>query len=365
MCCFENQKSQICFQSSILFLLLLVADNPLFSQAFKILHYTETSGFDHQTRSMSYNMFQQLGAQNNFTADDDGTGNAFNTLSNLQQYSAIVFANTTGDAILDSAQRSNFEQYITAGGNVIGIHSASDTYRHSTANGTNTGMWDFYPELIGASVQQNPNHVSGTPFYNMHVQQVHPLVNGIPDPWYKAEEYYYWQFGYFDSLNNNILLKVDSTIGPNGMVNSYDSSRATAWYKVLPAGNRIFYTSLGHDISNYTTDSVFINFIRNAILWTSGAVTSNEKYNPDFDAAYCFPNSFREKLYIQINSARFSECYWQINNTQGESVVCSKSTDQKKFEINFRNLPDGIYFMNLIFDDQVIVKKIIKINAGN
>ena len=81
-----------------------------------ILHYSETSGFDHQTRGVSLAMFQGLGLANNFQIDDDQTGDSFNSLSNLEQYDLIVFSNTSGDGILDANQRTNFEAYINNGG---------------------------------------------------------------------------------------------------------------------------------------------------------------------------------------------------------------------------------------------------------
>lgn len=338
-------------------------NHSLFSLSFKILHYTETSGFDHQTRSVSYDMLQQLGLQYNFIVDTDSSGDAFNTSGNLQQYSVIVFANTTGDAILDSTQRNNFEQYISNGGNVIGIHSASDTYRHSTANGSNTGTWDFYPELIGASVQQNPSHVTGTPFYNMHNVQPHSLLAGIPDPWYKAEEYYYWQYGYFDTTGNNILLKVDSTIGPNGLVNSYDSVRATTWYKILPTGNRVFYTSLGHSATNYTGDTLFKKLILNAILWTAGVTIGIEEFVPDSSIVICYPNPFYEKIFIRVTfPGNFKDCEWEFCNPQKAIIMHSKITNQQLVEIECSNLPGGIYYLTFVFTNDVIVKKLIKIN---
>src|SRR6266436_4277008 len=103
-----------------------------FGQPTKILHYTETSGFDHQTRAVSFAMFQQMGVQHGFTVDDDSTGQSFNSLTNLQQYDVVVFSNTSGDSILDAVQKQNFEQYMNGNGAFIGIHAASDTYRHST-----------------------------------------------------------------------------------------------------------------------------------------------------------------------------------------------------------------------------------------
>ena len=161
----------------------------------RVLHFTKTSGFDHNTREVSFAKFQSIAADLGVEVDDDATGVTFSDPSALALYDVIVFANTSGNAILDATQRANFEAYIANGGSMLGIHAASDTYRHSTANGNNTGTWDFYPELIGASVQENPNHVSGIPLYAMEHIGTHASTTNLPDPWEKNEEYYYWRDG--------------------------------------------------------------------------------------------------------------------------------------------------------------------------
>ena len=237
-----------------------------------ILHYTETSGFDHQTRMQSLAMFQDIAAQHGLTVVDDQDGSNFDDLAVLQQFAVVVFSNTSGDAILDPQQRANFEAYVNGGGSYLGIHAASDTYRHSTANGGNTGSWDFYSELVGASVQQNPNHVSGTPVYAMQHLAPHASTASLPDPWVKAEEYYYWENGYYRP-DNITVLEVEETVGPNNQVNSYDAARPMSWYRTHTQGGRIFYTALGHVASNYTSDTLFRAHIRDAILWCLGGPT--------------------------------------------------------------------------------------------
>lgn len=79
-------------------------------------------------------MFQQFGTNNNFIITNDVDGTNFNSLSNLQQFDLIVFSNTSGNTILDNIQKLNFENYINNGGTILGIHSATDTYKHSSAN---------------------------------------------------------------------------------------------------------------------------------------------------------------------------------------------------------------------------------------
>ena len=236
----------------------------------KVLHYTETSGYDHTTRTVLRQMFENMGTVCGFTVDNDSTGDAFNSLVNLQQYSVVVFSNTSGDAILNATQQANFEAYIAGGGSYLGIHAASDNYRHSTANGTNTGTWDWYAELVGASVQQAPNHVSGTPVYAMSHIGSHQSLSNVPDPWVKDEEYYYWQNGYYDSINNVPVLEVEETVSPGGTVESYDSIRPMSWYRYLAGGGKMYYTALGHQASDYTSDAEFIAHLTDAMHWLLG-----------------------------------------------------------------------------------------------
>lgn len=252
-----------------LFLFCLVsAPAATFAQCggtFKVLHYTETTGYDHNTRSQSLSMFQSWESADDFVVTTDNNGDEFNSLSNLQQYAVVVFSNTSGDNGLNSTQRANFEAYINGGGSYLGIHAASDTYRHSTANGGSTGTWDWYAENVaGATVQQSPNHTSQNHNNTMtHEEAGHPTLTSVPSPWNKTEEYYYWENGY---LNNSFteLLRVGSTGG-----NSYDAARMMAHCKDLSGGGRAFYTALGHSGNNYTNDQNFQQLIRNALNWVA------------------------------------------------------------------------------------------------
>ena len=110
---------------SVLFLLACITS---FGQS-KILHYTETSGFDHNTRNASLSMFQGIALNEGFLVTDDLTGDEFTSLANLEPFDVVVFSNTSGNNILDATQRANFETYISNGGSYLGIHAASDTYR--------------------------------------------------------------------------------------------------------------------------------------------------------------------------------------------------------------------------------------------
>ena len=319
----------------------------LFAQSFRVLHYSETSGYDHQTRSVSLSMFQDIALANNFLVDDDLTGDAFNSLSNLEQYALVVFSNTSGDAILDANQRANFEAYINDGGSYLGIHAASDTYRHSSANGANTGAWDFYAELVGASVQQNPNHVSGTPQYQMNHIGSHPTTVNLPNPWIKNEEYYYWETGYFGS-NNNPVLEVEETIGPNNMVNSYDAIRPMSWYRELSSGGRMFYTALGHSTSNFTSDQDFVQHITDAILWIAD-ITTEIQEAPTNESLRIVRFGYQLLITVDGKTPQRTALYTILGKEFAKGNTSS---------INVEELPKGVYLLKALLNDQVYFRKI-------
>ncbi len=313
-----------------------------FSQStYQVLHYSETSGFDHATRVNSLSMFQGF---QNLTVTDDQTGVNFNSLSNLTQYDLIVFSNTSGDAILDSAQRSHFEQYMLQGGNLIGIHAATDTYRHSTANGSKTGTWDFYAETLGGSVQQNPNHVAGTPAYLISKIGSHPTTLNLPDPWNKNEEYYYWENGYLDTAIQ-VVLNVETTVGPNNQINSYDSARAVSWYKELSGGSRIFYTSAGHANSNFTSDSLFIQHLNDAVAWCLRQPTSLDMQRLEKNVFTIYPNPSSNQLSVSTNE-ELNNPELIIHDSKGQ-VVLRRLMSNSNLELDVSGFQSGSYIITL------------------
>lgn len=279
--------------------LLLLFFNFFALQAQSILHFTRTSGYDHNTRNESFGMFTAICAQIGASLVNDATGDQFSDLSSLLQFDVIVFSNTSGDAILDAQQRQNFETYIANGGNVLGIHAASDTYRRSTANGNNTGTWDFYAELIGASVQEGPNHVNGTPEYAMHHIGMHTSTSSLPDPWVKNEEYYYWENGFLGS-ENEVVLEVEETVGPNGMVNSYDAPRPMSWHRTVPNGTKVFYTALGHATSNFNDDDNFRAHITDALVWLLDGTTGAQELGEN--STFIFPNPANGTISVRTDT---------------------------------------------------------------
>ena len=226
----------------------------------KVLVFTKTSGFNHNTKSQSVAMLEQIGTTLGFEVTVDDSGSEFDSSSNLNQYEIIFFTNTSGNT-LNASQRSNVESYAAQGGNFISNHAASDGYGHSTAttvSGGGKGVWDWYSENVtGCSVRNNPNHTSNNFAATVTIQnQNNQLTTGISFPWNDNEEWYYWEGGYIAGPFTE-LLRVSDTGS-----NSYDDARMTSHYWERPDGGISFYSSMGHSASKYS-DTEFVQLMTN------------------------------------------------------------------------------------------------------
>lgn len=115
-----------------------------FAQSFKVLVFSKTEGFRHNSIDEGIAAIQQLGLDNNFGVDATEDASLFTT-ENLNQYAAVIFLSTTGN-VLNSEQQTAFEQYIQSGGGFVGIHAASDTEYD----------WPWYGGLVGAYFDSHP-----------------------------------------------------------------------------------------------------------------------------------------------------------------------------------------------------------------
>ena len=107
--------------------------------AFKVLVFSKTTGFRHDSIPEGIAAVQKLGQDNNFAVDTTEDSALF-TDQNLAQYQAVVFMSTTGDPLGTQEQKDAFQRYIQGGGGFVGVHAAADS-------GYN---WAWYGKLVGA-----------------------------------------------------------------------------------------------------------------------------------------------------------------------------------------------------------------------
>lgn len=137
--------------------LLPIAGHSAAPGADRVLIFTHTAMFQHDSIPLAVATLRQLSAEAGLTADKSDDPRDFRP-DNLARYRAVVFANTTGD-VLDAAQQAAMEQFIRNGGGFMGVHAAADTEYD----------WPWYGELVGAWFHQHPSMVAaaGTPGWAM------------------------------------------------------------------------------------------------------------------------------------------------------------------------------------------------------
>ncbi len=227
--------------------LILIADQTGFAQikkensraagnpAYKILVFTKTTGFRHDSIPAAIAAVQNLAAQNGFRVDATEDAAAFNA-ANLTQYRAVIFLLTTGN-LLNLEQRQAFENYIRSGKGFVGVHSASDTEYD----------WAWYGGLVGARFLNHPQIQTAT----VRVEnRNHVSTAGLPANWTRTDEWY--NFGTNPRGNVTVLANLDESTYTGGSMNG---DHPIAWFHSYDGG-RAWYTGGGHTTESYS-ESLF------------------------------------------------------------------------------------------------------------
>ena len=196
----------------------------------KVLVFTKTTGYRHESIETGVETITELGKQNGFDVAHSEDANVF-TEENLSQYQLVIFLNTTGD-ILNEGQQKTFEAYIKTGGNFMGIHSAADTEYD----------WPWYGRLVGAYFLDHPKKANAEV---IKIDHSHLSCKYLPERWSRYDEWYNYK-----SINTDIhiLLELDETTyrgGKNGI------HHPITWYHEYDGG-KAFYTGMGHTKESYT-----------------------------------------------------------------------------------------------------------------
>lgn len=220
------------------------------SDTWRVLVFSRTTGFRHDSIPAGIAAVQALGVDNGFSVDASEDAAVF-TAANLATYDAVIWLNTTG-AVLDAAQKAAFADYIEGGGGYVGVHSAADTEYD----------WPFYGELLaGAWFASHPAIQSAT----LHVEDAsHPAVSDLPTTFDMTDEWY--NFRSNPRADAQVLLVLDETsYAPGG--GAMGADHPIAWARSVGKG-RAFYTGLGHRIETFA-DPRMRSHLAGAIGWVS------------------------------------------------------------------------------------------------
>ncbi|KAG9075003.1 hypothetical protein FRC06_010329, partial [Ceratobasidium sp. 370] len=169
--------------------------NPLLA---KVLLYTYTDGFRHDSIPTAIKQLQAWGPYYNISFDATEDQGKFTT-ANLAQYDAILCVHTTGRVFSDASQTA-FADYLNKGGNFAAIHAASAGYLDK--------IWAPYTNALGATFDHHPRRQNATFVKEM---QNHPATNPTPDRWTFEEEVYSFQSDPRGQNGAKLLFSVDPT----------------------------------------------------------------------------------------------------------------------------------------------------------
>lgn len=213
----------------------------------QILVFSKTAGFRHGSIEAGITAIQKLGSENEFkvTATEDA---GYFVEDSLENYSAVVFLNTTQD-VLNDVQQADFERYIQAGGGFVGIHAATDTEYD----------WPWYNQLVGAVFDGHPKVQEAKLEI---VDTGHPSTKDMDAAWTKSDEWYN-----FKNINPdiNVLISIDEQSYEGG-TNGED--HPISWYHEYDGG-RAFYTEMGHTDETFE-DPKFLAHLFGGIQYAMG-----------------------------------------------------------------------------------------------
>ncbi len=244
-------------KSAIVVLFFFQLSTTIFAQQFKVLLFTKTDGFHHESINEGVAAIKQLAVRNTFSVDWQEDAKLIND-KNLEKYQAVIFLNTTGN-ILNEEQQAAFEKFIRAGKGFVGIHSASDTEYD----------WAWYTKMVGNTFKIHPQQQTA---YLKVEDSNFPGMERFPKKLLWTDEWYEFTTP-AKSTDLKFLVSIDE--------NSYDpkvkwgtnegkgmgSFHPISWYHNYDGG-RAFYTALGH-IPLTFSDQTFLDHIYGGIYWAA------------------------------------------------------------------------------------------------
>jgi type 1 glutamine amidotransferase len=217
---------------------------------YRVLAFSRTTGFRHDSLPDAIAAVQTLAVQNAFGIDATEDPSAF-TDDNLAQYSLVIFLMTTGH-ILNDAQQAAFERFIASGNGFVGVHSATDTEYD----------WAWYGGMVGAYFASHPDIQQAT---LRREDARHPSTVVLPDLWVRNDEWYNFQTNPRDTPDIRVLATLDESTYSGGTMGDHP----IAWCHTYQGG-RAWYTAGGHTSESYS-EPLFLAHLLGGIEYAAGS----------------------------------------------------------------------------------------------
>jgi type 1 glutamine amidotransferase len=209
----------------------------------RLLLFTRTTDYRHDSIPAGVAMVEAIGAQDGFDVDAHDDPTAFEP-ANLKRYDVVIWLSTAG-TILTEPQRDAFERWLSSGGAFAGIHSATASEYD----------WPAFEAIIGARFDNHPEPQRAT---IMLEDRDHPSTAHLEPTWEWDDEWYNFRANPRGRVR--VLARVDEATYTGGAMGR---DHPVAWCGRYGDG-QTWYTALGHAIEAYH-DPVFIEHVRGGI----------------------------------------------------------------------------------------------------
>ena len=237
-------------RTALVLSLALITGAATAAEELKVLVFSKTAGFRHDSIPAGIELVKKLGAENGFGVDATEDATQF-TVATLKNYKVVIFLNTTGD-VLNDEQQKVFEQYIAIGNGYVGVHSASDTEYE----------WPWYGKLVGAYFAGHPNQQKAKITV---VDKANPATAHLPAVWERFDEWYNFKKA---PEGVTVLLTIDEKSYQPGD-KAMGENHPMAWFHDVEGGGRAFYTELGHTKESYA-DPAYQKHLLGGIQYAAG-----------------------------------------------------------------------------------------------
>jgi type 1 glutamine amidotransferase len=224
--------------------------------------FTRQTQWMHTSNPLASQALVDMGTREGWTVQVSDDPAVF-TKDALAHTDVVIFSITSGD-ILDDNARALLEPYFTSGGGFVGIHSATFTEYD----------WPFYlSTLLPVKFLTHPAPSNGAPTNVLPgtldvLSPYDPIMEGIPNPWLRPDEFYTFQERPEDIAGMHLLVGLDeAAMGPDYP----DAVRVgfhplTFWHE--NGGTHVFYTALGHTDDSYSEPD-FLLMLQHGIEWAA------------------------------------------------------------------------------------------------
>ncbi len=231
----------------------------------KLLVFSKTNGFRHGSIPTGVESMRQMGEVTGVFEIVHSEDEAMFEPDSLAKFDGIIMLNTTGevfrpknmpgdqpgkDAALarEEMLKKSLVDFVSGGGALIGVHSATDTYKG----------WDEYNKMMGGAFDGHPWHEL-VKIKNFDPE--HP-VNAVFDgkDFEVADEIYQFRKGTGNAADRRMLLGLAEDGNKLDKGKREDGLYAISWVSEYGKG-KTFYCSLGHRDEIYWNPTVLRHYL--------------------------------------------------------------------------------------------------------